>query len=556
MSHVFISYSTRNSDYARKLADKLRAEGFDVWIDNSQLRNSEDWWRSIVLALRDSGAVVVILTPESDGSEWVQREITLADKYKKPIFPLWLDGTLDTPNWEYFVRIQVEDVRGGKLPPSHVYDTLALHAPRKEQRGVNVTKQPAIAQPDVTDKEFERDIANPPQTTPTLPRSPQIRSRPNARILAGAAVVLIVGFMIVLAVANQPPSTPGTSTPTTLESETLPDNVSGKPTVAITEPKSGDEFVLGSQIFITAQASDTVGVTRVVLLANNQTVKTVSSQSPAGQKTFEVILDYTPRAQGTVDFQLMAYRGSIASDPANVSINIRATADAPITANSQWTPVTQTFDGIDMVLVPEGCFDMGSITGYDAEQPVGQVCFDTPFWLDRTEVTNAQYVSSGTFSGDNLPRETVNWSDAKAFCERRGARLPTEAEWEYAARGPNDWIYPWGNDFVADNVVYEGNSSNQTAPVGSKPGGVSWVGALDMSGNVLEWVSTIYDQAHFPYLYQPDDGREDTTRTDVPRGVRGGSWYSNEVLLRATTRTANDPTYEDHFVGFRCARDY
>jgi uncharacterized protein YraI len=126
-------------------------------------------------------------------------------------------------------------------------------------------------------------------------------------------------------------------TPPTPESQELPDNASGAPTVTITSPKTGDEFVVGSQVFLTAQATDTVGVTRVQLLANNQPVKTVSSESPAGQKSFEVLLDYTPRAQGTVDFQLVAYRGAIASEPANISITVRA-SQAQVTATSAPAP--------------------------------------------------------------------------------------------------------------------------------------------------------------------------------------------------------------------------
>ncbi len=121
MSHIFISYSTRNSEYAQDLAHRLLAEGFDVWIDNDRLRSSEDWWRSIVLAIRDCAAFVVIMTPESDGSRWVQREITLADKYKKPIYPLLVDGSPDTPNWEIFVRTQIEDARPYQLPGMKVF---------------------------------------------------------------------------------------------------------------------------------------------------------------------------------------------------------------------------------------------------------------------------------------------------------------------------------------------------------------------------------------------------------------------------------------------------
>jgi len=306
-----------------------------------------------------------------------------------------------------------------------------------------------------------------------LAKAPQVHNRRRTGILAGAAVMLIAAFVIVLAAINRPPSTPGTITP------------SDSPTATVD-----------------ANATRSAEMTATLLALSGY---------PNGN---------------------------------------------PVTANSQWTPVTQPFDGVDMVLVPKGCFEMGSTTGNGDEQPVNQVCFDTPFWIDRTEVTNAQYGSSGLFSGEERPRERVNWYDAKRFCERRGARLPTEAEWEYAARGPDNLVYPWGNDFAADNLVYSANSNDQTAPVGSKPGGVSWVGALDMIGNVWEWVSTIYDEDDFPYPYATDDGREDLNTTEFLRGVRGGSWDSNSDGLRAAYRDWVNPLNPVSYVGFRCARTY
>jgi len=137
-----------------------------------------------------------------------------------------------------------------------------------------------------------------------------------------------------------------TRTPPTPEETALPDSVSGKPTVVITAPENGDEFVVGNQIFVTARATDTVGVTRVQLLANNQPVKTVSSESPAGQTSFELLLDYTPRAQGEIALQLVAYRGAIASDPAQVNINVRAT-QTQVTATSQPVPQGPIIDPND-----------------------------------------------------------------------------------------------------------------------------------------------------------------------------------------------------------------
>lgn len=217
--------------------------------------------------------------------------------------------------------------------------------------------------------------------------------------------------------------------------------------------------------------------------------------------------------------------------------------------NKDWTPVVQQFDSVTMVLVPAGCFEMGSdFTGNDDEKPAHKVCFQEPFWIDRYEVTNGQYGSSRSFSGDYLPRENVTWTDAKEFCESRGARLPTEAEWEYAARGPEGWVYPWGNGFIAENAIYKRNADSQTAIVFRRFEGASWVGALHMSGNVSEWISdwyAPYQQAEQENPTGPDNG--------IYHVMRGGSWA--DLDLRATIRYKTTPGISSMFIGFRCARD-
>ncbi len=227
-----------------------------------------------------------------------------------------------------------------------------------------------------------------------------------------------------------------------------------------------------------------------------------------------------------------------------------------VSANNQWTPVIQEFDGVEMVLIPPGCFMMGSTDGSANELPVHEICFDTPFWIDRYEVTNGQYGSVGRWAGENRPRENLNWMDALAHCRSRSARLPTEAEWEYAARGPDNLAYPWDNEFEGGNVVYVENSNNETSPVGSRPGGRSWVSAHDMSGNVWEWVSTIYDPEAFPYPYDPDDGREDLEATDVRRVLRGGSLENVPLYVRTTDRFWGKADEKRINWGFRCAREY
>jgi formylglycine-generating enzyme required for sulfatase activity len=221
---------------------------------------------------------------------------------------------------------------------------------------------------------------------------------------------------------------------------------------------------------------------------------------------------------------------------------------APVTRNADWEPVIQDFNGVEMALVPAGCFMMGN------EQPVHEVCFEEPFWIDVYEVTNGQFGSAASdcthwSSSDNQPRICVDWRDATAHCESRGARLPTEAEWEYAARGPDGLVYPWGNEFIADNVVYGDNSGGHTASVGSRPGDVSWVGAYDMSGNAWEWVADWYGT-------YPSEAQVNPTGpgSGQYRVLRGGSWGDHSSYsLRGANRLRHPPVDPAPDHGFRCA---
>jgi serine/threonine protein kinase len=224
-----------------------------------------------------------------------------------------------------------------------------------------------------------------------------------------------------------------------------------------------------------------------------------------------------------------------------------------VSRNTDWQPVLKAFDGVDTVLVPTGCFTMGSSVGRNNESPPNTQCFEQPFWLDHTEVTNAQFGAPGYWNVPNRPHEEVTWFEATQFCERRNGRLPTEAEWEYAARGPDDWLYPWGNTFMGDNLVYGLNSNHQTEIVGFRSGGASWVGAVDMSGNVYEWTSSLA----ISYPYNRDDGRESAVDTTTERIVRGGSWLnSGSDMARGSFRVAQRPDASNNTTGFRCARDF
>jgi formylglycine-generating enzyme required for sulfatase activity len=234
-------------------------------------------------------------------------------------------------------------------------------------------------------------------------------------------------------------------------------------------------------------------------------------------------------------------------------------------------------DNAEMVYVPAGEFTMGSDEGGSDEQPVHTVYQDA-FWIDKYEVTNAQYRACVEAGACDEPSDIayyaanyyaqhpvvyVRWPQAEAYCQWAGKRLPTEAEWEKAARGTDGRTYPWGNtfdgsklNFCDKNCSFFWNDASVddgyafTAPVGSYPAGVSPYGALDMAGNVWEWVADWYD----PGYYSQSSGRNPHgPGSGVERVLRGGSWSSTAPYVRGATRHWAYSVHPD-FVGFRCAR--
>jgi len=247
-----------------------------------------------------------------------------------------------------------------------------------------------------------------------------------------------------------------------------------------------------------------------------------------------------------------------------------------------------------MVAVPAGEFLMGSRefdkAAQQNEYPMHTVNLDS-YWIDKTEVTNAMFAKFLTEKGtqatvakwyepnsnsanlfvegpkwvvkegfENLPVIEVTWFGAQAYCDWAGRRLPTEAEWEKAARGTDGRIYPWGNSeptcgvanfFQVDqNQACAGKGTVALSPVGTYSGGASIFGAFDMAGNVWEWVADYYK-----------DNFYNSTPTSNPTGpeggstkvYRGGSFESGYRLLRTAQRKSDSPDASRYFLGFRCA---
>lgn len=227
-------------------------------------------------------------------------------------------------------------------------------------------------------------------------------------------------------------------------------------------------------------------------------------------------------------------------------------------------------DGLEYVWIPPGKFQMGAVPGdseaVDREKPPHWVEITRGFWLSRTPVTVAAYAGSvgptgrkkmpdypsfnPGWSKPDHPMVKVTWDDAKDCCEWAGGRLPTEAEWEYAARGGKEGLlYPWGNEISSENARY--SPRDKTAPVGSYP--ANGFGLYDMAGNVWEWCSDWYDENYY-HASTPRDPKGPPS--GIGRVLRGGSWDTGPVFLRASGRGGVlPPLLGSHSVGFRCARE-
>jgi formylglycine-generating enzyme required for sulfatase activity len=424
---VFISYSRKDVDIAKQLAQDLEKADLEVWWDISDLKGGDAWIRTIQAALKASKYCVVLLSPEAVESEWVEKEYTFAMGLGLKIIPI-LHKNCEVPM--ALANIQYIDFRG-----------------KRYERGLQELSE--ILRVLAPDEEEARSVP-----TPAKPR----------RLVNWERVGAIAGVIAVL-------------------------------------------IALGAWL-----------APSVTNLLSTWLSKTPTPSAPPG-----------------------------------------------------------------MVYVPAGEFIMGSDEGDSDERPVHTVYLDA-FYIDKTEVTNTQFAkflneqgnqeeggvtwlnigdkdclisqSEGQYQPKggygNHPVIEVSWCGARAYCQWVGKRLPTEAEWEKVARGTDGRTYPWGEGIDCDRAQYGGCGGERTTPAGNKPKGASPYGALDMAGNVWEWVADWYDSG---YYSQSPGGNPLGPNSGVSRVLRGGSWFNYQRSARCASRHSLNPWDEDYHVGFRCAKD-
>lgn len=454
MTQVFISYSRKDISFIETLVTDLKNTGLEVWYDVSHIAGGARWRSEIENALRNSQYVIVVLSPDSIVSEWVEREFLFSSNLRKKIIPVMYRACEIPLN---YVDLNYIDMQG-------------------DHYGRNFHKLLKALQVD--------------STTSTLPVSPARTSsskwKPQYLAVAGGAAVLTAVLVGSFLMRN----------------------------------------LLAPEAAPTAQA----------------TSPTLSAEE----------------------------------------------TQVPVTEPPTEAPEIRDLPDIPMVLVPAGEFTMGSdnidealaecesyYTGCDEswfieEQPAHPVYLDD-YYIDLYEVTNALYAdcvnakvcepptSAGSATRDDYygnsefehyPVIFVDWHMAKTYCEWREARLPTEAEWEKAARGADERTYPWGDELDPAALNYN-REIGDTVEAGNYDGGTSPYGLYDMAGNVWEWVADYYSSTYYPNSPSsnplgPESGQEHV--------LRGGSWYDPAFLVRATSRLKEPDPAGDNF-GFRCARD-
>ncbi len=542
---VFLCHAHSDKDAVKALYTRLKNDGVDVWLDKENLLPGQDWELEIRKAVRESDVVVVCHSKQFNQKGFRQKEVRIAleeadllPKGEIFIIPARLEECNVLEDLQRYHWVDLFETDG--------YERL-MRALRTRADKIGATLQikrswlPGFTTPRNAPKsaEAKRPLGKTAYRTGQAAKEKQETA--DKSTVDGAEIggdvsdsVVVSGSHNVINIGGQEIS------PSKREKERAaetPKPVAGKPRPKkLKLPRKPNTAVIVALI----------GLAGTIIAALIGSPMLANKFAPTPQPTTTIVVPTQTRTPLPSKTPTKAFTPTITPYPTLIT-------DAK---------------GIKMALVPAGEFTMGSENGDDDEKPVHQVYLDA-FYMDIYEVTNAAYktcvdagictppqdTSSSTRSSyygnsefDNYPVIYVDWSQAKTYCEWRGARLPTEAQWEKAARGTDARTYPWGEGISCSQANYSG-CKGDTTEVGSYESGKSPYGLYDMAGNVWEWVNDWYDSGYYQ-----------TSRSSNPSGpvsgdyrvLRGGSWLND--VVRSANRGDNVPDYIDDDIGFRCAR--
>lgn len=542
MAQIFISYKRSDREFVDTLIPLIR-EKYDVWFDE-EIIGGTNWWEKILKEIADCDLFIYLISDESLESPYCQSEFLEALRLRKQFLPVVIKPlshpypgkpSLDPQFARALSRTQNIDLTHG------VEDQYALD---KLYRDINYHLTQAPLEP-------------PTPTTPIPVSAPTVDDNwfflNMKRGLAIIAIVLIsYGFIALILrdspvfADNNPTGTPQPDA-TTSVAAVIPATQTVTPTATLTEQQTITPSPTETEMSTASPTMEPDTETPTASL-------TLTSVPPTAEPTIAPTIEPTTAVPATAAPTTIA-PSLTASSPIPTATRMWATVDPDrlqpalqmVSENGDWHPykaiqILPNGVQVEMVLVPAGCFTIGS-TGQ-------QHCFrgETDlFWIDVHEVYNEQY--SGQIGGNytagtwqdytRFPRDRQTWTAASNFCEWRGGRLPLDEEWEYTARGVDGQIYPWSGTRAGLDKTRAVYGENQPRPVGSLPSGVSWVGAMDMIGNLREWTNA-------GSLQSPSFE------------VRGGSWndQSTSPDLSTTKRRRLSGSTGEIVTGFRCVLPY
>ncbi|MCU0498011.1 MAG: SUMF1/EgtB/PvdO family nonheme iron enzyme, partial [Anaerolineae bacterium] len=458
--NLFISYSGEDRPWVIELSKALHDElGYLAWYDHLTAAAAQ-WWQVIMENLENADCVIYVMTPNSLQSSYCQAEIDYALRLNKPILPIFLK---ECP---YPKNLAERGIQWLKLSENATMERTLLQIERSF-RQIQSDEAKGKYQPQKADR-------------PAMPRKhdPKESYRLAAQAAAQANFSLALELYQRVIDAGESAYRKGA------------------------QERHGEIELYAEIVHLYEQGL-------------------IRDARPLWRDYVEKYDDeYDPKALKVL---LNLEQKPPPAPKANpIEIAERAAYAFKGKRNDDWTPVVMTFDD----LVPVGSFEMGDDNSrWTDERPAHPQTIARPYWIAQSPVTNAQWRVAVEAKVVDVPQTTnslkwyqdsnmadapvvgISWFDALKFCQWLGTRLPTERDWEYAARGIESLIYPWGNAWKAENAVFKGNSGSQPNPVTSRPAGRSWVEARHLSGNVWEWCSSIYDQENYPYPYREDDGR-------------------------------------------------
>jgi formylglycine-generating enzyme required for sulfatase activity len=562
---VFISYRRTDVYAALAVYETLKNQGYDVFFDYRSI-SSGDFEQIITSNIRARAHFLLILTPTAldrcnEPGDWLRREVEIAIDEKRNIVPLFFRGFR-------FGDPSVTEKLTGKLKNLSRYNGLNVHE-------------------DYFDEAMERlrtQFLNIPLNTVLHPVSTEVQKVVREeQVAADKALEQIEDVKELVKHVEEKPNQP--------KSEPIPKQKIPVPAVDIPVRRVGEGPNVSYNFRLIGAIAGGLLILSLLIWGGSKLLANFPAAPTEPTSTLQTDVTFTSQP-------------STATTPQPTTTNTPSPTVTPIPPTPTLgigSTMTSDKDGMTLLYVPAGEFSMGS----DADDALAECQKSRPdcqrdvftdeepphfvdlaaFWIDRTEVTNAMFAkcveanvcdspdstkssSRDSYFGetdfDDYPVIYVSWDDANAYCEWADRRLPTEAEWEKAARGMDGHVYSWGNtfdgslaNFCDTNCLLEYKNDSfddgfaDTSPVGNYPNGASPYGALDLAGNVWEWVAdwysdTYYDSSPTSNPAGPDSGEY--------RVLRGGAWSAYAYRVRSANRLWADPTNSDLHIGFRCSR--